>query len=188
MTLIVAKTAQPVVTDEVADRIERLERNLQHVTSELAHQKQASQSPGIAESSHGRSYASPLLPRSTIRSERTRTLPEAARYYLSGFGSDYRDVIDEGILTVDAARYFIEEFKIMARAFPYVPLPELNTLEHLRQESPSLLLAVLIASSWPNKELQMVLDDIFLAKIGVFMAVGEYSVEILQALVVYLSW
>ncbi|KAI9040333.1 alkaline D-peptidase [Aspergillus affinis] len=100
------------------------------------------------------------------------------------------DVIDQGILSMETADYFLEVFKSrMAMHFPFVVIPPGTGSSDLRQKKPFLLLAVLASSTYEDLPLQRRLGRDIKDQIASRMVInGEVSFELLQGLLVYLAW
>lgn len=101
----------------------------------------------------------------------------------------YLDVIDQGILDLKTAHSLLQEFRAMNQNFPYIAIhPNLST-GMLRHDNPMLLLAICTAASWKDRELQTKLERAYLEELASRMVVdGEQTLDMLQGLLVHLSW
>lgn len=77
----------------------------------------------------------------------------------------------------------------MNQNFPYIAItPDLST-GMLRNDSPMLLLAICTAAAWKDRELQIKLERAYLEELAGRMVVdGEQTLDMLQGLLVHLSW
>lgn len=99
------------------------------------------------------------------------------------------DVITKRLLTLEQAELLLEAFQKMAHYCPFVALPEGATVSNLRPDRPFLLLAILASSSTENRPLQISLHQEFLSKLSeIFIAKGYKSLDMLQGLLVYMTW
>jgi hypothetical protein len=77
----------------------------------------------------------------------------------------------------------------MARHFPYVVIPESVSASDLAHNNPMLLHAVLVTSSWRDRNLQRTLEEAYTKDLCTKMIIeGEKSLDMLQSLLVYLTW
>ena len=73
-------------------------------------------------------------------------------------------------------------------SFPFVVVPQIS-LERMRLERPSLLLAMLVTATRKDFVLQEALDKEFKIQILTQVTIdGVRSLELIQGLLVYLSW
>jgi hypothetical protein len=100
-----------------------------------------------------------------------------------------QDVISQGIIEFRVAEEYVRVFKSKANTFPFVVIPPHISLGTLRRERPFLLLSILAFGSNGNARLQNQLDlelrEMLSRKIIVN---GETSLDMLQGLLVYLTW
>ena len=104
---------------------------------------------------------------------------------------NHSDVIERGVITMDAARRALDFFVVnMLPQFPIVVVKASNDAERMRRDTPTLFLAILCAASGTlcigaqreiNKELQRVIADRVLV-------IGERSLDLIQALQVTTVW
>ena len=101
-----------------------------------------------------------------------------------------RDIIDAGLLTMEAANSLLETFKTtLTPHFPFVVIAPQTTAKELRQEKPCLFLAVLAAASYEDMPLQRSLSKKVSRAISDRMIRGgEMSLDLLQGLLVHLAW
>ena len=155
-------------------RIDRLEQTLLHYTAfeNQRIENHASDSSNVA------AYAF-----NPLQHLRTNSLPRAVNE------EAYSDVIDQGILDLKTAHVLVQEFKAMIHNFPYVAISASLSTETLRQDSPMLLLAICAAAAWKDRELQIKLERAYLEELASRMVVdGEQTLDMLQGLLVHLSW
>lgn len=154
--------------------IDRLEQTLSHYTA-LENQRMGSHAPNNINVA---AYA--LDP--------PQHLPTGAIPRDSNEGP-YLDVIDQGILDLKTAHALLQEFRAMNQNFPYIAIhPNLST-GMLRRDNPMLLLAICAAASWRDRGLQIKLERSYLEELAGRMVVdGEQTLDMLQGLLVHLSW
>lgn len=77
----------------------------------------------------------------------------------------------------------------MNQNFPYIAIhPNLST-GMLRHDSPMLFLALCTAAAWKDRGLQIKLERAYLEELAGRMVVeGEQTLDMLQGLLVHLSW
>ncbi|MCJ1379277.1 hypothetical protein MMC17_002378 [Xylographa soralifera] len=105
--------------------------------------------------------------------------------------SSYSDVIDRGVITMDAAERALDHFIInLMPQLPIVVIQASSDAAQMRRDKPTLFLSILIAASGTlpilaqreiNEELQRVFADRILV-------VGERSLELIQALQIAMVW
>ncbi|KIW49844.1 hypothetical protein, variant 1 [Exophiala xenobiotica] len=100
------------------------------------------------------------------------------------------DVISDKVLSRTQAELLLAEYRLQfADSFPYVVLTDRTTLSDLRQDGPMLLLAILVTTSWKDRTLQEVLNQVFLKRLSSELIVrGKRDLDLLQGLLVYLNW
>ncbi|KAK5266101.1 hypothetical protein LTR99_008098 [Exophiala xenobiotica] len=100
------------------------------------------------------------------------------------------DDISDKVLSRAEAELLLAEYRLQfADSFPYVVLSDRTTLSDLRQDGPMLLLAILATTSWKDRTLQEVLNQVFLKKLSSELIVrGKRDLDLLQGLLVYLNW
>ncbi|KAJ5814180.1 uncharacterized protein N7503_000930 [Penicillium pulvis] len=100
------------------------------------------------------------------------------------------DVIDQGLLTIDAANVLLKGYRTtLAPYCPFVIIqPQVNA-EQLRREKPFLFLVTITAALYSNMPLQRKLEMEVKKKISDCMiGGGKISFEVLQALLVHIAW
>jgi hypothetical protein len=106
-------------------------------------------------------------------------------------GSDSQgDLFERGLITVgDAASLCASYRRMSEQHFSYVILNEDYEISRLRIENPLLLQAIITTASWQNRTLQMVLENELVRNLALcFFVRGENTIDILQAILVYLGW
>lgn len=99
------------------------------------------------------------------------------------------DVISKGIVEFAQAEESVRFFQTKAVNFPFVVVPPPMTLDSLRRERPFLLLSILSFSAQSNIKLQSVLElELREALSRKFVVNGEKSLDLLQGILVYLTW
>ncbi|QKX54629.1 uncharacterized protein TRUGW13939_01717 [Talaromyces rugulosus] len=103
---------------------------------------------------------------------------------------DRGDVIDQGLLNMEAAEVLLSTYKSqMIAHFPFVFIYPYETAQHLRREKPFLFLTILSTASFANMPLQRLLGNETKKFIASRMVLnGEVSLELLQGLLVFLAW
>ncbi|KAJ5779814.1 hypothetical protein N7457_007534 [Penicillium paradoxum] len=101
-----------------------------------------------------------------------------------------KDVIDQGLLSLDAANMLLQEFRATLMSYcPFVIIPPHATAETLRRDKPFLLLTILTVALHDNMPLQRTLEKQVKKAISDCMIFdGSVSFEILQGLLVHLAW
>jgi hypothetical protein len=102
---------------------------------------------------------------------------------------DFQDVISSGLVTPEKAQASLQYFRTTASNSPFVIISPDTSLDHLRRQKPFLLLNILAMASLDNLKLQKLLDQEIRDTLGrrVF-ASGEKSLDLLQGILVYLTW
>ena len=77
----------------------------------------------------------------------------------------------------------------LASQVPFVVIPPSMTAEHLRSENPFVYMTVLMAASYEDAGIQIMLGKKFLAHVVERLILqGEKTLDLLQSLLIYLSW
>ncbi|KAL7952435.1 hypothetical protein V8C34DRAFT_299339 [Trichoderma compactum] len=98
-----------------------------------------------------------------------------------------QDVITKGLLTTDEAKQLLADFAAASAEFSPILLPFEASLDYLRVERPCLLLAILTACA--RDHLQTRLEIEFRKMLADRVIVNaEKSLDLLQGLLVYLTW
>jgi hypothetical protein len=102
---------------------------------------------------------------------------------------DLQDVISRSILLPENAEKALQHFRNTASNFPFVIISPDTSLDHLRRHKPFLLLSILAMATIDNMKLQKLLDQELRDILGrkVFMS-GDRSLDLLQGILVYLTW
>ncbi|KAK3360505.1 hypothetical protein B0T25DRAFT_130868 [Lasiosphaeria hispida] len=95
-----------------------------------------------------------------------------------------------GLLDVERASGLLNLFRsTMTVHFPFVVVPNTATLQDLRQQQPSLCLAVLAVAAFEDFTLQRKLSSLFNHVLASMLVAGKIiSFDILQGLLVHLAW
>ncbi|MCJ1403494.1 hypothetical protein MMC11_006717 [Xylographa trunciseda] len=105
--------------------------------------------------------------------------------------SNYSDVIDRGLITMDTAKRAFQHFVVhMMPEFPIVVIESTDDVEQMRQEKPTLFLSILNAASGKllihiQREINRELHRLFADRA---LVVGEKSLELIQALQIAMIW
>ncbi|OOQ90361.1 hypothetical protein PEBR_04496 [Penicillium brasilianum] len=101
-----------------------------------------------------------------------------------------KDIIDRGLLNIEAAENYLESFKsILTPHFPFVVIPHQVSAVQLREEKPFLFLAIMASASYENILLQRSLGaEVRRAVASRIILNGEVSFDLLQGLLVFLAW
>ncbi|KAF2196697.1 hypothetical protein GQ43DRAFT_382687 [Delitschia confertaspora ATCC 74209] len=93
------------------------------------------------------------------------------------------------LLETGEADSIFKEYRSMSIAFPFVPLPTDMTAQQLNCSKPMLLLAVLTVASWKNRNLQLLLEEVYRRELADRLIVRpRTSLSVLQSMLVYLYW
>lgn len=106
------------------------------------------------------------------------------------FGTEYADIIDRGLLTMDKAVELFQRYTDqMARHMPAVVFPPGTTAADIRKTKPVLFLSIMAASTTEMSDVQRAIVkemmQVFAEKIFI---VGEKSLELVQALQLAVIW
>jgi hypothetical protein len=103
--------------------------------------------------------------------------------------NDIEDVISRGIITIENAEESVQHFRTTASNAPFVIISPDTPLDYLRRQKPFLLLTILAANVRDNINVQKLLDEEVREKLSrkVFVS-GEKSMDLLQGILVYLTW
>ncbi|KAJ4245005.1 hypothetical protein NW762_014211 [Fusarium torreyae] len=100
------------------------------------------------------------------------------------------DIVQRGLLTMDAAQILLENYRTRAiQHFPFVPIPLETSAQTLRTTKPFLFLCIMATMMVKDCTLQRHLGEEvrFHAHQRVLME-SESSLELLQGLLIYLAW
>lgn len=160
---------------ELGRRVEQLERNLDSVMNLLSNPSTTSTVGDVQ----------PATPMSASARSTDQTL-----HSFSGSSTrSHRDVIDQGIISVEQAESLLYAYHDMTSVFPYVFVPQDVSFADFRHEAPMLLHAILVTTSWRNRSLQLVLDREYLSLLSTRLIVeGQKNLDLLQGLLVYVAW
>lgn len=100
------------------------------------------------------------------------------------------DVIDKGLLSMEAATLLFDEFRAnLAPHCPFVVIPPHLTPEALRREKPFLFFAILTAALYDNMPMQRIFESEIKKAISHRMIFdGTITFEVLQGLLIYITW
>lgn len=102
---------------------------------------------------------------------------------------EFQDVISRGLVDFEQAEGYIRMARDKVATFPFVVIPPDVTLDDLRRQRPFLLLTILACSAVDSLKLQDALDEEIRETLSKrAMLKGEKSLDLIQGLLVYLSW
>ncbi|RFU35059.1 hypothetical protein B7463_g1277, partial [Scytalidium lignicola] len=165
-------------TCKVRTRVEQLEQGFEGIVSLFSTNQQH-----VASEQNGYTVHTP--PSSTAPPRKSFSGPSSSRNEsLAG------DVFDRGLIILEEAIPLCASYRHMSqRHFPYVLLPDDVEINQLRIDKPFCLQAILIVASWQNPSLQILLEEQFLLDFSTrFFFRPEQTVDMVQALLVYLGW
>jgi len=100
-----------------------------------------------------------------------------------------QDVISKGIISFAEGEECLTSFQQVASSFPFVIITPQSSLEFLRREKPSLLLAILTFGSYSRPKIFDVLEHEFREMLSKKVIMnGEKSLDLLQGVLVYLNY
>lgn len=99
----------------------------------------------------------------------------------------HQDVISKGLLDADEANQLLADFNVVSAEFPLIVLPFGPDLECLRWERPCLLLAALTACARDHLQTQLEAEFRKMLADRVILR-AEKSIDLLQGLLVFLTW
>lgn len=102
---------------------------------------------------------------------------------------DDDDVVRRNLIDADYAQHLLSSYVTRVEYFPFVTIPPQPCLDSFRLERPFLLLSILATSSGERRALQENLDEHLRQVLArrVFLKY-ERSLDLLQGLLVYLTW
>ena len=100
------------------------------------------------------------------------------------------DIVERGLLSPDRAELLLDKYRnLKMPSFPFVVIPSTKTANALRQESPFLFLAIIVACLEDDIVLQRRVADEVRSFISVRIVLeNEKDLGLLQGLLVYLAW
>ena len=97
--------------------------------------------------------------------------------------------ITKDLMDLNEANRIIHNFQDMKIFFPFVVIPDNATAKTMAQNSPFLLLAILVVASSHASDLHRKLDAEFCKLLGLKVVTnGEKNLDLLQGLLVYIAW
>ncbi|KAJ5148027.1 hypothetical protein N7526_001379, partial [Penicillium atrosanguineum] len=132
-----------------------------------------------------------LLARSETESlKRCGSETEGSLVNAASASAPRKDIIDQGLLTIDAANALLSEYRsTLASYCPFVIIAPQVTAGQLRREKPFLLLAIITAALYDNMPLQRKLEREVKNAISESMIWGgPVTFEILQGILVHIAW
>jgi branched-subunit amino acid transport protein AzlD len=92
-------------------------------------------------------------------------------------------------LSIMEAKKLLKVYQSMSKLFPFVVVPETETVQSMSRHSPFLLMAILSAACNQDMQLHNGLDHEFRRIMGSeIIAAGKKSLDFLQGLLVYTCW
>ena len=100
------------------------------------------------------------------------------------------DIIDRGLINVETAQELLDRYRFKAvQHLPFVVLPHHENLNSIRHQTPFLFLSIMTSMMVDNCSLQRRLAEEVRLQIHRKMLLdNEKTLELLQGLLVYLSW
>ncbi|KAF2637578.1 hypothetical protein P280DRAFT_492426 [Massarina eburnea CBS 473.64] len=126
-----------------------------------------------------------ILPNPGSTPESAMSFWESINDTMSGLGR--LDPVIRSISVIHM-QMLLESYRTMADFFPFVTLPKECFCRHLMQQRPILMFAILTAASYDSALLQLTLSREFRKVIMVKIMNGEKSLDLLQALLVFIAW
>lgn len=103
--------------------------------------------------------------------------------------ANYRDIIDRGKIPYKAAEVYLQRYRAHAAHYPFVIVPPHITVEQLRRDRPFALLAIITMGAALNSPDQEHAELELREQLGKRVMVhGEKSLDLLQGLLIYLTW
>jgi hypothetical protein len=130
----------------------------------------------------------PYQPTQSSRTETSQMFPFATPSQFPYFNfDDIQYVISRGIVSFEKAEESLRLFQSNTRFFPFVIVPPETSLDSLRRNKPFLLLSILTFGARKDWKLQKSLELRELVSENI-MVNGKKSLDLLQSVLVYLSW
>jgi hypothetical protein len=134
-------------------------------------------------------------PPSTVQAPTLHNIGSPPESLLS-FWESLNDIISEigrldpaiRSISVVQMQVLLDTYRIMADFFPFIILPKECSCTELIQQRPMLMFAVLTAASYDSSRLQLALSREFRKVIMLKIMKGEKSLDLLQALLVFVAW
>ncbi|MCJ1389439.1 hypothetical protein MMC18_002296 [Xylographa bjoerkii] len=104
-------------------------------------------------------------------------------------GGTVSEALWNTLVDIDMAELMLNDFREMTHFFPFVPLSQSTTAQSMSSQRPLLLLAILMTTSYRNRQVQVALEEQYRQELPdkVFMK-GQKSLDHLQSILVYLAW
>ncbi|KAH7393357.1 hypothetical protein BKA64DRAFT_84994 [Cadophora sp. MPI-SDFR-AT-0126] len=133
----------------------------------------------------GSAYATP----SSSSNQSEQSIPQELPVFAYPIFDNLQDAISKGFISLGQAGDAIELFRSKQKAFPFVVVPPNMSLDSLRRQRPFLLLAILCCGTEPNFKLQQHIELELREDLSKRILVkGEKSLDLLQGILVYLTW
>ncbi|KAK0099941.1 hypothetical protein ONS95_013236 [Cadophora gregata] len=130
-------------------------------------------------------YATP----SSLSNQSEQSIPQQQSMFVYPIFDNLQDAISKGFISLDQADYAFEVFRQRQRVFPFVVIPPNMTLDSLRRQRPFLFLAILCCATEHNFKLQQHIELELRENLSRRILVnGEKTLDLLQGVLVYLTW
>ncbi|PVH78621.1 hypothetical protein DL98DRAFT_421842 [Cadophora sp. DSE1049] len=130
-------------------------------------------------------YATP----SSSSNQSEQSLPQQHPVFAYPIFDNLQDAISKGFISLGQAGDAIEVFRSKQRAFPFVVIPPNMSLDSLRRQRPFLFLAILCCATEHNFKLQQHIELELRENLSRRILVnGEKTLDLLQGILVYLTW
>ncbi|KAH6715454.1 hypothetical protein DL95DRAFT_460915 [Leptodontidium sp. 2 PMI_412] len=190
----------------VAEMEEKLEGLLALVAANAANQSGVNEAPAPAPASatqpppvsHGLSTMS--MPDTIITDftydtpsssshQSEQSIPQQHPVFVYPIFDNLQDAISKGFISLSQAEDALRVYRSKQKAFPFVVLPPNISLDSLRRQRPFLFLAVICCATEHNYKLQQHIELELRENLSRRILVnGEKSLDLLQGILVYLTW
>ena len=106
-----------------------------------------------------------------------------------GNGGATSGTVTKDMVDLDRAELLMTEFRDMTPFFPFVVLSPGTTAQSMSLHKPMLFLAILMTTSYSDRQLQVALEEHYRRELATRVFVnGQKSLDHLQSILVYLAW
>jgi hypothetical protein len=184
------RSSKPSSKARVAELESKLDQLIARVDQSHANKDEsATQQEGLSSDSCFSAPTTSSVPEVGFGSSSSTPLDFYACYPRINTDQSAPDVLLSCGITISAADGYLFRFRNMSTYFPFVIVPEEATVLSMSHNQPFLCIAALAAAASSEKILQRKLEQSFrIAILQKIMLDGERSLDLLQALLVYLAW
>lgn len=130
-------------------------------------------------------YATP----STSSNQSEQSIPQQHPVFVYPIFDNLQDAISKGFISLSQAEDALRVYRSKQKAFPFVVLPPNISLDSLRRQRPFLFLTVICCATEHNYKLQQHIELELRENLSRRILVnGEKSLDLLQGILVYLTW